>query len=67
MAWVAAEATRGVWRPAEKPVLLAAYLLPLFARGVALRTGLVLTPLVVAAMFAIIVRRGLTPAPMPAC
>ncbi len=63
MAWVAAVACRSGWRPGEKLVLLTCYLLPLAARGVALQTHLVLAPLVIGALFVVLVRRGLAPRP----
>jgi alpha-1,2-mannosyltransferase len=65
MAWLAAEACRFQWRPGEKYVLLAAYLLPLLARGVALRTGLVIAPLVMAALFLAVSRRAIGAATQP--
>jgi hypothetical protein len=63
MAWLAAQACRTGWRPGEKLVLLTAFMLPLLARGVAMRTDLVIAPMVIAALFTVVVRRALAPPP----
>jgi hypothetical protein len=65
MAWVVAEASRSAWRPGEKLVLLAAYLLPLLAVGIAHFSGVVLTPWVIAALFFIVLRRAARQASAP--
>jgi hypothetical protein len=39
LAWVARQAAAGGWRPWEKIVLVAAWLLPLYARMTVLLTG----------------------------
>ncbi len=57
LAWMAAEAQRSGWRPWEKTALLAAYVLPLFGRPIALVLGVPLAPLVLLGLFLVMVRR----------
>jgi hypothetical protein len=57
IAWVAAEAQLSGWRPWEKTALLAAYLLPLVARPLALDLGVPVAPLVMIALLAVVARR----------
>lgn len=59
LAWVAARAERGGYLPWEKLILLAAFVLPLLARPLAMKAGAPLAPLVVAALLAVVVRRSL--------
>jgi hypothetical protein len=59
LAWVAAQAERGgdylTW---EKLILAMAFVLPLAARTMSLRLGVPVTPLAVAALLAVVVRRA---------
>jgi hypothetical protein len=57
IAWVMAQALRTGWLPWEKITLLAAYVLPLVARPVAMTTSLSIAPFIVAAMLAATIRR----------
>jgi alpha-1,2-mannosyltransferase len=59
LAWCASEGLRTGFRPYEKTVLLAGFVLPLFSRSIATSLGLPLAPLVLIAVFAIVWRRGL--------
>ncbi len=59
LAWVAARAERGGYLPWEKLILLAAFVLPLVVRQLAILAGVPLAPLVVAALLAVVVRRAL--------
>jgi len=56
MAWVAAQAVRGGWRPWEKILLAVMYLYPLGARSLALH-HLPFAPLLTAALLVLVVRR----------
>lgn len=62
LAWLAGQGLAGGFRPWEKLTLLAAYVLPLAARGLALNAHLPLAPVVLAALFALILRRAAEPA-----
>jgi hypothetical protein len=62
MAWVLAQALRGRFLPGEKPILLAAYVLPLVSRSLAMEVHIPLAPLVLAALLAVTIRRALLPA-----
>lgn len=57
LAWLVARAGRDGFRPWEKLVLLAAYILPLLGRGIAAATGLPLAPLIATAVLAFVVGR----------
>ncbi len=59
LAWLTAEGLRGGFRPYEKAVLGAGYLLPVISRPVAGALGLPLAPLTVVAIFTLVVRRSL--------
>jgi alpha-1,2-mannosyltransferase len=59
LAWCASEGLRTGFRPYEKTILLAGFVLPLFSRSVATSLGLPLAPLVLIAVFTIVWRRGL--------
>jgi hypothetical protein len=59
MAWLAGRALDTGWRPWEKTVLLAAYLLPLVVRWLGVHAHLSLAPFVLAALFALVVARSL--------
>ena len=58
LAFAAARGVRQGWGRWDKILLLTAYLLPLFARGVAARTDVQVAPLVMAGLLFVIVRRG---------
>jgi hypothetical protein len=57
LAWIAAQVPRTGWFGWEKIVLLAAYLLPLVARLLGWITGIGITPIVMAALLWITLRR----------
>ena len=63
IAFLAAEAGATGWRPREKTALAFAYVAPLFARSVAEASGLPLGLLAIAAVWALAMRRALTPSP----
>jgi hypothetical protein len=63
LAWMAREGLRTGFRPWEKLALLAAFALPIASRSIALGLGLPLAPLVIGALFVLVLRRGLEPAP----
>jgi hypothetical protein len=58
MAWLFREAMRTGFRPYEKIVLLASFVLPLVARTLAQSAGLPIGPLVILALFAVVARRA---------
>jgi hypothetical protein len=58
LAWLAGEGLRHGFRPWEKIVLLAAFVLPGIARGAATYAHLPLTPLIVGAVLALLLRRA---------
>lgn len=58
LAWLFVEARRTGFLPWEKLVLAAAFVLPLLSRTLALTFGLPLAPLVLAALFLLVVRRA---------
>jgi hypothetical protein len=64
IAFVAAEAQRTGWQPWEKIVLLAAYILPLAARPVAMGTGVPVAPLVILSLLLVVARRATAPEPV---
>jgi len=55
LAFAAARGVRAGWGRYDKLLLLAAYMLPLLARGVAARSGVQIAPLVMAGLFYIII------------
>ena len=57
-AWLAGRAARTGWRAWEKPVLCAAYLLPVLARFANVSLGVPLAPFVAAAMLTLIAMRS---------
>lgn len=57
LAWTLARARASAWEPWEKIVLFAAYVLPLVARPLAMAAALPLAPVVLGALFAIVLRR----------
>ena len=57
IAWVTAEAQRTSWRAGEKIVLLAAYILPLVARPLAMTIGVPIAPLVNFALLLVVAQR----------
>ena len=61
LAWMFGEGLRRGWRPWEKVVLLAAYLLPLYARDLALELRLPIAPIVLFGLLTITARAGLDP------
>jgi hypothetical protein len=58
LAAVFAAADRDGFLPWEKPILLAAFALPLIARPLALQLGVPVAPFLVAALFATVIRRA---------
>jgi hypothetical protein len=60
MAWILAQATTSGFRPWEKAILFAAFLLPLLSRPLAMRLGAPVAPLVLGALYVVTLRR--TPA-----
>lgn len=58
LAWLLADSQAGGFQRGDKAVMLAAYLLPLVSRLLALNAGLALGPFVLAALFAVTLRRG---------
>ena len=63
IAFLAAEAMATGWRPWEKTALALAYIAPLVARGVAEASGFPLGFLAIAMVWALAMRRALTPSP----
>ena len=61
LAWLASEGARTCFRDWEKITLAAAFLLPAVSRMLATQAHLPLSPLVLAALFVLILRRGLAP------
>jgi hypothetical protein len=59
LAWLMAQAQRTGWRRAEKSILLAAYVLPLFSRALA-TAGVPIAPAVMLALFFVASRRTLS-------
>lgn len=59
LAWLLAQARADGFRAWEKPVMLAAFVLPLVTRLAAMHAQLALSPLILAALLALVVRRGL--------
>ncbi len=57
LAWLGIEGMRTDWLPLERPLLVGIWCLPLFYPSIALATGLPLAPLLLLALFALIVRR----------
>ena len=57
MAWLFREAMRTGFLPYEKTVLLAAFILPLLARPLAMAAHIPLGPIVILALFSIMARR----------
>lgn len=57
LAWLFREGRRDGFRPWEQGAMMAAYLLPLVSRPLAITTGLPIAPLVLAAMFGLVARR----------
>ncbi|MFZ1991433.1 MAG: glycosyltransferase family 87 protein, partial [Alphaproteobacteria bacterium] len=59
IAWLVRQGARHGFLPWEKLILLAAFVLVLIARYLATVTGIAIAPLVIAALFAAVMRRGL--------
>ena len=64
LAWMAREGVRTGFRPWEKLSLAAAFVLPIISRSLAQTIGLPLAPLVIGALFVLVLRRGLEAAPI---
>jgi alpha-1,2-mannosyltransferase len=62
MAWVMAKAQKTGWRPWEKIVLLAAYVLPMLSRLLAMEAGIPIGPLAMVCLLLIVWRRAGCPA-----
>jgi hypothetical protein len=62
LAWVAAAAQETGWRPWEKVILLAAYVLPLVSRPAAMAAGIPLGPPVLFCLLLVVIRRAAAPA-----
>jgi hypothetical protein len=58
LAWIAAQAGCGGYRPWEKLILAAAFALPLLARPIATTAGVPVAPLVLAALLGVVARRA---------
>lgn len=58
LAWLAGEGLRGGFRPWEKITLFAGFVLPLAARGLAMDAHAPLAPVVLLALFALVLRRA---------
>lgn len=58
LAWLFADGKASGFRTGDKAVMLAAFILPLVARLIGMRTGVVIAPAVLFALLAITVRRG---------
>jgi hypothetical protein len=58
IAWMARDGAQHGFLPWEKPILLMTWLLPLFARFLALKASIPLAPLVIAILLACIARRA---------
>jgi hypothetical protein len=58
LAWLTAQGLSGGFRPWEKIVLLAAYVLPITTRALAMRADMPLAPLVLGALFLLVLRRA---------
>ncbi len=65
LAWLAAAAAPGHWRAWEKTAATAAFLLPLFARGLNLAAGVPLAPPLLGGFLAVVACRAARPAPLP--
>jgi alpha-1,2-mannosyltransferase len=66
LAWIARDSLRTGFFPWEKIILAAAFVLPLASRSVATYAGVPLAPLVIAAVFVLVLRRASEPAPASA-
>ncbi len=66
LAWMAREGVRAGFKSWEKLVLGLAFFLPLASRSVASTLGLPLAPLVIGALFVLVLRRGFETAEAPA-
>lgn len=62
LVWVTAQAVHTGWRSWEKYGLLAAFVMPIVARGIAHRFGVPLAPLMLLSLLAIVARRVAPPA-----
>lgn len=58
LAWLLADARANSFRPGDKAVMLAVFVLPLVSRLLAMNAGLAIGPFVLAALLAVTVRRG---------
>ncbi|HEX7947454.1 MAG TPA: glycosyltransferase family 87 protein [Phenylobacterium sp.] len=58
LAWLLADGQARGFRPGDKAVMLAAYVLPLVSRLLAMNAGLAIGPFVLAALLAVTFRRG---------
>ena len=58
LAWVTAEAQKTGWRPWEKIVLLAAYMLPILSRPIATQAGIPIAPVVLVCLFLVVWKRA---------
>lgn len=58
LAWLAREGARSGFKSWEKSTLAAAFVLPIIARTAALAIGVHIAPLAIAALYAVILRRG---------
>jgi len=63
LVWLFREGLRTAFLPYEKALLALAFMLPLISRAAAGAVGLPLAPLIIGAIFALTIRRALTPAP----
>ena len=66
LAWITAQGVKTGFLPWEKIGLLAAFLLPAVSRNIAMTLGIPLAPLVMAALYGAVMRRGLMQPPTEA-
>ena len=66
LAWVARDSLRTGFLPWEKIILAVAFVMPIVSRSIATYAGIPLAPLVIAAVFILVLRRAGRTAPAPA-
>jgi alpha-1,2-mannosyltransferase len=66
LAWIARESLRTGFLPWEKSILVAAFALPAVSRSIAGLAGVPIAPLVILAVFLLVLRRAREPAPLHA-
>jgi hypothetical protein len=66
LAWIARDSLRDGFRPWEKIILAAAFFLPAVSRSIAHYASIPLAPLIIGAVFILVLRRAIEPAPATA-